>query len=169
MSAGKDDKSKGRAKEATGPGEEGEHEKVLIETRHLVGDGAERGKTAYRNKGANSKIFEKDTLNDVRRLLESKDETLHELVGSGSFADVYRGVNRRLNKVIAVKIIDLMKASEHYRDKLLPQEIAIIKQLKHPRIVKIYHISQVGYKVVLGKVVQVFSNLLIDFLGTFPH
>ena len=125
------------------------HEKVLLDQRHLVADGTERDKAAYRSHHPNSKIFEKDDLADVRKMLEDKDETLHELVGSGTFADVYRGVNHQLNKVVAVKIIDLMKASAHYRDQLLPQEIAIIKQLKHPRIVKIFHISQVGFKVVL--------------------
>ncbi|KAH9395285.1 PREDICTED: testis-specific serine/threonine-protein kinase 2-like [Rhagoletis zephyria] len=127
------------------------HTTAAIDGRHLVSDGVARDKnSAYRHHRPNSKIFEKeDELKDVRQLLESKDETLHEVVGTGTFADVYRGVNHRLNKVIAVKIIDLKKTSAHYREQLLPQEIAIIKQLKHPRIVKIYHISQVGYKVVL--------------------
>lgn len=126
---------------------------TAIDGRHLMGDGTARDKTsAYRRQHRPvSKIFEKDDdLKDVRQHLESKDETLHEVVGTGTFADVYRGVNRRLNKVIAVKIIDLRKTSAHYREQLLPQEIAIIKQLKHPRIVKIYHISQVGYKVILA-------------------
>lgn len=120
--------------------------------RQHVGDGADRDKTSpYRHNKPMSKIFEKeDDLKDVRELLESKNETLHEVVGTGTFADVYRGVNRRLNKVIAVKIIDLRKSSAHYREQLLPQEIAIIKQMRHKNIVKIYHISQVGYKVILA-------------------
>lgn len=124
----------------------------LIDGRHLVSDGVARDKnSAYRHYRPNSKIFEKeDDLQDVRQFLAKKDETLHEVVGTGTFADVYRGVNRRLNKVIAVKIIDLKKTSAHYREKLLPMEISIIKQLKHPRIVKIFFIAQVGYKVVLG-------------------
>ena len=151
MSSGKDG-SKGKVRDGKqdrgGHGEEGEpKEKVLIDPRHLVNDGSERGKTAYKVQRPTDVMFKQDELSNVRKLLASKNETLHELIGTGTFADVYRGVNHRLNKVIAVKIIDLKKTSEHYRTTLLPQEIAIIRKLKHPRIVKIYHISQVDNKV----------------------
>ena len=159
MSSGKSsDKNKSNSKSrvrdkgsqrTVAPDDADAKEKVHVDERHLVADGFVREKTAYNAHRPSSKIFEKDELADVRRLLEGKEETLHEIIGSGNFADVYRGVNRRLNKVVAVKIIDLKKTSAHYREQLLPQEIAIIRKLKHPRIVKIYHISQVGFKVVL--------------------
>lgn len=90
-----------------------------------------------------------DDLDDVRQLLLAKQTILCELIGSGNYAQVYKGMNQKTKKVVAIKVISLTKANSNYRSHFLPQELAIIKKLKHPRIVKLFTISQVGNKIVL--------------------
>lgn len=131
-------------------------ESVLIDEKQIMADlhAADtsniRGAGTYQGyKSKNKTVFEKDDLAEVRRLLESKNSILQERIGSGTYAEVYRAVNYRTKKVVAVKIIDLTKATDNYRFNFLPQELEIIRRLKHPRIVKIFTISQVGNKVVL--------------------
>jgi serine kinase len=94
-------------------------------------------------------ILANEDLADVKELLKSKHETLHEKIGCGNFAVVHRGVHKNSMKNVAIKIIDLRKTSAHYREMMLPQEMSIMRKLKHPNIIKIYHMAQVGEKVVL--------------------
>jgi len=78
-----------------------------------------------------SERLQQDELNDVRACLQKRHKQLGELIGVGSFANVYRGTYLPPNKPIAIKVIDVKKASQHYQQDLLPQELGLVKKLKH--------------------------------------
>jgi serine/threonine protein kinase len=62
-------------------------------------------------------------------------------LGAGSFATVYRGVDKNTNAPVAIKVIDLSKASQRERS-YLQREINTMKKLNHPNLVRLHHVSE---------------------------
>ena len=72
--------------------------------------------------------------NDVNQLYE-----FYEVVGEGSFSQVYRALFHPTGEIIAVKIAKIAYENEKGKE-LAHQEAELLYQLYHPNIVKVKHL-----------------------------
>ena len=75
-------------------------------------------------------------------VFEEEDFRIEELLGEGSFAQVYKCTERRLNTVFALKEFDTTK--KEYDKNVVEDEIEIWKEVSHESIVKLYSTFRVG-------------------------
>ncbi|KAH8941147.1 hypothetical protein BDL97_14G023100 [Sphagnum fallax] len=59
-----------------------------------------------------------------------------QLIGKGSFGDVFKGFDKELNKEVAIKVIDLEEAEDEVED--IQKEISVLSQCRSPHITEYY-------------------------------
>ncbi|CAI0408308.1 unnamed protein product [Linum tenue] len=59
-----------------------------------------------------------------------------EMIGRGSFGDVYKAFDKELNKEVAIKVIDLEESEDDIED--IQKEIAVLSQCRCPYITEYY-------------------------------
>lgn len=64
---------------------------------------------------------------------------LHQQLGKGSFATVYKGINKEDGSNVAVKIMKMKGLTQQDKDDL-EQEIKSLQQLNHPNIIKLWNV-----------------------------
>ncbi|MED6133950.1 hypothetical protein PIB30_032974 [Stylosanthes scabra] len=75
---------------------------------------------------------------DIAGLIEAAGSRFSalELIGQGSFGDVYKGFDRELNKEVAIKVIDLEESEDEIDD--IQKEISVLSQCRSPYITEYY-------------------------------
>ena len=78
--------------------------------------------------------------NYIGRLLDSRYEIL-DVIGTGGMAVVYRALDHRLNRLVAVKILkDELSRNQEFRRRFHVESQAVA-MLSHPNIVSVYDVS----------------------------
>ncbi|PIN00885.1 Serine/threonine protein kinase [Handroanthus impetiginosus] len=75
---------------------------------------------------------------DAAALLEASGSRFSdlELIGRGSFGDVYKGFDKDLKKEVAIKVIDLEESEDEIED--IQKEIAVLSECRSPYITEYY-------------------------------
>ncbi|KAL3652576.1 hypothetical protein CASFOL_002257 [Castilleja foliolosa] len=75
---------------------------------------------------------------DAAALIEASGSKFSnlELIGRGSFGDVYKGFDKELNKDVAIKVIDLEESEDEIED--IQKEIAVLQECRSPYITDYY-------------------------------
>ncbi|CAD8088832.1 unnamed protein product [Paramecium primaurelia] len=60
-----------------------------------------------------------------------------DFLGRGSFGKVYKGKDTQTGEAVAIKIMDMTLFDDQFMIDALNKEIAIMKQLQHPTIVRL--------------------------------
>lgn len=77
----------------------------------------------------------------IGKILDSRYEVL-EKIGTGGMAVVYKARDRRLNRLVAVKILKSDLAQDADFRRRFNAEAAAVAQLSHPNIVSVYDVSR---------------------------
>ncbi|XP_050218122.1 uncharacterized protein LOC126668930 isoform X2 [Mercurialis annua] len=77
-------------------------------------------------------------MGDAAGLMEAAGSrfTSLELIGKGSFGDVYKAFDKELNKDVAIKVIDLEESEDEIED--IQKEISVLSQCRCPYITEYY-------------------------------
>ncbi|XP_041062902.1 testis-specific serine/threonine-protein kinase 6-like [Carcharodon carcharias] len=63
-----------------------------------------------------------------------------DVIGEGTYSTVRKAFSQKLQKPVAIKIIDRSKQSDDYITKFLPREVSIFAECSHPNIIKVYEV-----------------------------
>jgi tRNA A-37 threonylcarbamoyl transferase component Bud32 len=83
----------------------------------------------------------------VKNIDTSSEFKLEKVLGKGNSSTVHRAYDLRLNKTVAVKILEKSNVKETYLRDMLQKEIDISAQLDHPNLARMYRVLQDSQRV----------------------
>jgi serine/threonine protein kinase len=87
---------------------------------------------------------------------------LGSTLGTGTYAKVKSAYSEHLSHKVAIKIINRRKAPSDFQRHFLPRELAILQQLDHPHIVRVFDIFSYGSKLCI--VMELAKTDLLDYI-----
>lgn len=78
-----------------------------------------------------------------------EDYKLGELLGKGSYGEVYQATHLKKDKELAIKVYDKYTMSESNKKKSMYNEIRILKKLDHPNLIKLHAVHETPSKIYL--------------------
>lgn len=87
-------------------------------------------------------------ISDEEVELKRRGYALGASLGEGSYAKVKSAFSEKLQKRVALKIINRKKVPRDFREKFLPRELKIIAQVDHQNVVKMYELMEFHNKVI---------------------
>ncbi|ESP02903.1 hypothetical protein LOTGIDRAFT_110662 [Lottia gigantea] len=79
--------------------------------------------------------------------LKKHGYTLGSTLGEGSYAKVKAAFSEKIQKRVAVKIINKKRAPKDFREKFLPRELKVLASINHPYCVRLYEAIELNNKV----------------------
>jgi serine kinase len=79
-------------------------------------------------------------------VFKKKGYELKKKLAEGAFGQVYKAVNTKSGDLVAVKVMDLSKVGEKFKEKFLPRELAALIGVKHENAVQVYDIIRANKK-----------------------
>ena len=80
-------------------------------------------------------------------VISRKKYLIIKRLGQGAFGTVYKAKRMEFpDQLAAVKVMDLNKMSEHYKEKFLPREMETLIDCKHDNIIQVFDIIRSNYK-----------------------
>ncbi|KAL3874242.1 hypothetical protein ACJMK2_037285 [Sinanodonta woodiana] len=99
------------------------------------------------NEAMNINLKETLVVSEEEGELKKRGYALGTTLGEGSYAKVKSAFSERLQKRVAIKIINKKKAPKDFREKFLPRELKCLAMIDHPNIVKMFEIMEFHHKV----------------------
>jgi serine/threonine protein kinase len=78
-----------------------------------------------------------------------EDYKLEDLLGKGSYGEVYKATHIENGKEVAIKMYDKYKMSEANKKKSMLNEIRLLKKLDHPNLIKLHAVHETPSKIYL--------------------
>jgi serine/threonine protein kinase len=75
---------------------------------------------------------------------------LIESIGRGTFGEVFRAWDTRLDREVALKLIPARQSFSNPADSTLLQEGRLLAKVRHPNVVSIYNAEQIGDRIGLS-------------------
>ncbi|CAD8063661.1 unnamed protein product [Paramecium sonneborni] len=78
----------------------------------------------------------------IQKIVQKYSYFLNDIIGEGYSSSVYKGINFQTNQIVAIKVINFSTLTTPISQTLLKNEIAILKQLDHVNLMKVYEIFE---------------------------
>ncbi|GCC35165.1 hypothetical protein chiPu_0013647 [Chiloscyllium punctatum] len=90
-----------------------------------------------------------------------------EVIAEGTFSIVRKAFSQKLQRSVAIKVIDKSKQSDDYLTKCLPREVSIFAECSHPNIIKVYQIIESSEHTLF--IMEEAKADLYDFIDSQGH
>lgn len=92
----------------------------------------------------------------TQALFTHKGYTIEKKLGAGAFGTVYKALHTVSGTCAAVKVMDLSKMNESFRQKFLPRELQALIMSRHENLIQVWDIFRADNKVVW--LLQIFED-----------
>ncbi|XP_067681470.1 testis-specific serine/threonine-protein kinase 3-like [Haliotis asinina] len=93
-----------------------------------------------------SRIVKDLVVSEEEAELKKRGYCLGTTLGEGSYAKVKSAYSEKLQKRVAVKIINRKRAPKDFREKFLPRELQVLKVVDHQNVIALYDILEIHHK-----------------------